>query len=149
MREFIPRGRRLTTGLAVALAVAGCSSGDVGDGLVREAVSGKVTFNGQPLKSAVIQFLPEDANSAGGSSGTILDGAYQIGKDRGPVAGGYRVAIASAEPVAEQAEPPPPGEAPKPKPDPIPKRYNAQTTLNAEIKAGVANVVDFALDGKK
>ncbi|WP_435016479.1 hypothetical protein TA3x_004045 [Tundrisphaera sp. TA3] len=149
MRHTDVRGLRLGATIAVCLALAGCTTDESGDSLDREAVSGKVTLDGQPLDSAVIQFISTDPNSQGGTSGPIKAGAYEFGTDRGPVAGSYKVAISSVEPTVEEAEPPPPGEVPKPKPDRIPKKYNVQTTLTAEIKAGESNAIDFALDSKK
>jgi hypothetical protein len=143
------RGWRTATLAAGLSFLAGCSSGDVGDGLAREAVSGAVTLDGRPLDSASITFIPVDPNAPGGTSGEIQAGSYKIGSDRGPVAGSYKVAIATVPPSAAGSEPPPPGEAPKPKPDPIPARYNAKTTLTADIKAGGPNILDFALDAKK
>jgi len=132
---------------AVLLAVAGCGAADEGDGLVREAVSGTVTLGGEPLKEASILFIPTSPGAPGESSGKIENGQFSIPKEQGPVAGPYTVKISSfhdAEVDASQA----PGPPPKPKPETIPKKYNAASTLNAEIKAGQPNELTFDLDAK-
>ena len=115
-----------------------------GDGLAREAVSGTVTLDGKPLGGATIQFVPSDPNAPGGTSGEFEDGKFEIGSGRGPMAGSYRVMISSRMEV-EVDTTQPPGEAPPPKKDPIPAKYNTQSDLTAEVKAGGPNTYDFPL----
>lgn len=132
----------------VIVCLAGCGTDrQQGDGLVREAVSGTVTLDGQPLGGASIQFVPIDPNAPGGTSGEIEKGKFVIEGDRGPVAGSYRVMISSRMGAAVDASQPP-GDAPAPKKDPIPPRYNTKTDLKAEVKAGVANTYEFPLTTK-
>jgi hypothetical protein len=127
------------------LCLAGCGGGeDTGDGLAREAVSGTVTLDGKPLSGAVIQFVPNDPNTPGGTSAEIGDGKFELPVGQGPVAGTYRVVITTRMgPEVDASQPP--GEAPKPKKDPIPAKYNTKSTLTAEVKAGVPNTFDFPL----
>ena len=141
--------RRRLLGFTVLLAVTGCSSDGTTTTLDRQAVSGKVTRGGQPLDSAVIEFIPATPDAGGGSTGPIKAGAYAIDAAHGPTPGSYKVAITTANVAVDEANPPMPGEAPKPKAETIPKIYNSQTTLKADIKAGESNVFDFTLDGKK
>jgi hypothetical protein len=130
------------------LCLAGCGGGeDTGDGLAREAVSGTVTLDGQPLSGAVIQFLPSDPSAAGGASGDIEGGKFAIESGQGPIAGTYRVVISTRMgPDVDASQPP--GEIPKPKKDPIPAKYNTKSTLTADVKAGVPNTFDFPLTTK-
>ncbi len=139
------RSAMLAACLAAAVA-AGCSSD--ADELAREAVSGTVTFDGQPLERGAITFVPEgQVPTQGGAS--ITDGKYSIAKSEGLVAGNYNVAITSPLGDAEKAKDAvtnAPGMPPKPPKDLIPAQYNKKSTLKAEVKAGASNVFDFNLE---
>ncbi len=136
---------RNALGSLLLVYLAGCGADPQhGDGLARETVSGTVTLDGKPLSKAAIQFVPNDPNAPGGTSGEIEGGKFVIGSDRGPVAGPYRVIISSQMEVEVDATQPP-GDPPKPRKDPIPARYNTQSDLSAEVKAGVPNTYDFPL----
>lgn len=141
-----PRRRLLWASLLTA--VAGCSGQDEGDGIEREALSGKVTFGGAPLAKASIQFLPANAQAGGGTSGSIEAGEFHIPKERGAAVGGYKVLISSTTSDEGTSVVDAPGVPTKPRPDPIPKRYNVDSTLNAEVKAGGPNEFTFDLDSK-
>jgi len=136
---------RIGVSWAIMLAVAGCGPTDEGDGVVREAVSGTVTLGGKPLSGASIHFIPTNPNAPGESSGEIDDGKFAIPKERGPAAGTYTVKISTRQNVEVDPNQPP-GPPPKAKPETIPKKYNAASTLNAEIKAGEPNELTFELD---
>ncbi len=138
---------RSSLACVVLLAVAGCGAADEGDGVVRESVSGTVTLGGKPLDGASIHFIPTNPNAPGEASGEIKDGKFAIPKESGPAAGTYSVKISSIQNVTVDPNQPP-GPPPKPKPETIPKKYNAATTLNAEIKAGDPNELTFELDEK-
>src|SRR5438270_8937909 len=95
---------------AAAVQLVGCAGAE--DDLPREAVSGTVKLNGEPLKQGRIQFQ----GTAPGSSG-IVDGNYSIPKAEGLVPGKYQVLIFGA---AVEGEPAPaktemPGDTPPPK----------------------------------
>jgi hypothetical protein len=130
--------------LPCAVLLAGCSGGD---GLPRKSVSGAVTLGGQPLATGSIQYIPDDLEKGTPASGEIAGGKFTIPPERGPVPGQYRVVISggASTPVAADAAP---GASPPPARDPVPARYNAATTLVAEIKADGANTFDYALDAK-
>lgn len=142
--------RRLSLTLAIGglLAISGIGCGGASDTLPREAVSGSIQFEGKPLAQGTIQFMPT-AQAEGGAatvgSGIITDGKYTIAKDQGLLPGGYKVVISSAPPGDGAPAEEMPGMAPPPPKDLIPAKYNANSTLNAEIKAGTDNVVDFDL----
>lgn len=146
--SHVLRGRWTSLKFAALLILGGCSSATQSDGLKREVVSGTVTLDGKPLDSASIQFIPVDPNSAGGTSEIIRGGKFEIGKDRGPIAGTYNVSISTVDLTSNVSPDEAPGEAPKPKKDPIPAKYNVKTTLKADIKAGEPNVLDYALESK-
>jgi hypothetical protein len=117
-------------------ACGGCGSSDHPDlGRVR----GTVTLDGEPLADATVAFYPDEGRASVGT--TDSDGEYEltyVGDTRGAVLGPHKVRItmlkedASAEDTVRQAT------------EPIPARYNAQTTLSAEVKEG-KNTFDFDL----
>ena len=133
---------------AAMVALAGCG-GSI-DGLPREAVSGTVTLDGQPLAAGAIQFFPE--TKAGGvavSGGSpVEDGEFSITRDYGLVPGSYKVAINAAEPESPDKRTKGHSRKGAPIEDIIPARYNSQTTLTAEIERGGSNRLKFELLSK-
>jgi hypothetical protein len=127
----------------VPLVLGGCSHPR--DDLPREAVSGKVSFEGEPIARGAILFKPSGGSAqAIEAGGLIRDGEYRIDDDEGPVPGTYRVMI------TEEVDRPKgdgnnfairPGEGASR----ISSRYNAKTTLTAEVKPGQPNQFDFDL----
>jgi len=92
--------RRFVAVLAVSavLIIASCG-GDDGLGK-RYSVSGKVTYNGNPLEKGDISFVSEDLRNNLGATGPITDGSYTLstgGNDDGAQAGKYKVIITSKE----------------------------------------------------
>jgi hypothetical protein len=139
-------------GLMLGAGFVGCSTGD-DDELPRQAVSGTVTFNGQPLAQGRIQFEPSSPDAKIAAGGEITDGQFAISRDQGPTPGSYRVMVTSAGATktggdnAPGAEPAKRGavKLPPPAAELIPKEYNAQTTLTAKVEAGGPNRFDFTL----
>src|SRR5437868_13520177 len=75
MRLFLP----LLWAAALVPAAAGCGQG--GDNLPRQAVSGKVTIDGQPLDTGEITFVPTAGAGAGpAAGGKVENGAYSISR---------------------------------------------------------------------
>jgi hypothetical protein len=142
------RHSELALVLALSLALAGCGGAE--DDLPREAVSGRVTLDGVPLKRATIHFDPEGQGSAHpvAVGGVVIDGSYSIPKAQGPTPGPYRVSIfpsseaAGAGPVDEE---PPRKRLKKPQ---VPTSYNSKSPLKAEVKPGGSNTFEFALSSK-
>ncbi|MEQ1827148.1 MAG: hypothetical protein ABL921_14430 [Pirellula sp.] len=56
----------------------------------RQAASGKVTFDGQPIDKGSIMFLPIGGESIK-TGGPIIDGKFDIPAEKGPVSGKHRV----------------------------------------------------------
>ncbi|MEW4566961.1 hypothetical protein AB1L88_03750 [Tautonia sp. JC769] len=154
----------------IVLAPVGCGPG--GDDLPREAISGSVTFDGEPIRSGTIQFHPVSQAEGMAAGGMIVDGRFNVPRHEGPVPGSYKVLIYSLDDEGP-VFPPAPGEdpsadeagddAPDPAddampgelrvPDPrsmprrgIPARYNAKTELLAQVKADEANTYTFDLE---
>lgn len=139
------RGFRVASAALAAfvLGLAGCG----GDPLQRQAVSGTVTFKGKPLATGSIEFFPADPGVGTGSGAPIGDGLFQIAKDKGLSPGNYKVRVNAPDHVSQA-----PGGAPgsdsagTPPKELIPAKYNANTTLTAEVKKGAENVFTFNLD---
>lgn len=133
------------------MAVLVCGCGEGGDGLKREAVSGKVTFNGKPLAQGTIQFLPTHGDQNAAAWGPIVDGAYSIGAAEGPAAGDYSVSITSApsSPGGAATGTPPGDDSGQIDPHAIPEQYNIRTTLNATVEEGKANELNYDLTSKR
>ena len=131
---------------ALLMTFGGCS--EKSDGLPREAVSGTVTLDGQPLPKGLIQFLPSSAKEVMSGGAVIEDGKFSIARNEGLLPGIYRVDITSSagsEPLTP-GEPPGPAKTTKTTPkDLIPQQYNLKSTLTAEVKAAAANTFDFTL----
>ncbi|WZO97628.1 hypothetical protein EP7_004670 [Isosphaeraceae bacterium EP7] len=134
---------------AVALlALVGCG-GEL-EGPPREAISGKVTLDGQPLKKGLITFTP----SAGGSdlvvSGLVIDGEYTLPRAEGPSHGPHRVDIwskeATGKTIPDRNDPENPMVVTR---EIIPPQYNVKSRLAAEVKPGDANHFEFDLTRSK
>ncbi len=130
--------------------LSGCGSSS-GDEFPREAVSGTITFDNQPLKEGNIQFLPDSPGEkfATTAGATIHDGSFQIPKNEGPTPGQYHVAISSGgdnayRPAAGEM----PGVPPREIKEKIPAQYNMRTKLTAEVHQGGPNTFQFTLSTK-
>ncbi len=161
-----PHVRRWQAVLAVSalLVMASCGSDD---GLgKRYPVSGTVTYNDNPLEKGEISFIPEDAKSNVGASGTISKGSYTLstgGNQDGAQAGKYKVTITAKEDYLARAKADFQKESKKEEVNYIPPQFVAKaeaaakslipagygdartTTLTAEVKAQSSNPIDFKL----
>jgi hypothetical protein len=143
--------------LLAACGLAGC--GGAGDRLPREPISGTVTFNGQPLKSGSIQFMPAQTKEGVATGGMITDGWFDVPRDAGPVPGNYQVMIFATGDTPAAADPGPgepagpgiksaiPQKTARARPTTglIPLRYNLKSELKAEVEAGGRNIYTFDL----
>jgi hypothetical protein len=145
---------RLVALLGLAAVFAGfLGCGGTSDDLPRQAVSGTVTFDGQPLAEGRIQFEPASAEARTPAGGEIKDGQYSIPRHQGPTPGDYRIMITSSAARTPPADKSPGAEPPKgvtkkqaPAVELIPKEYNSQTKLTAKVEAGKSNSFEFPLN---
>ena len=126
----------------ISLIALGCNTGDAG----RASVSGKVTFNGQPIATGQIVFEPSGSGRLGIAQ--IADGAYSMPPEQGPTPGKYIVRITADRPTGKTAAPlaSSGGQAPTQVYEQyIPAKYNERSELNTEIDAEPNIVRDFDL----
>ena len=149
--------RRLSFALFITFSALRLSVGCSGpsDDLPREAVSGAVTLDNEPLASGVITFIPAGGSSGGGPSpgggGEISNGSFSIARENGLVPGNYSVSIYASAKQEAKAKPEQIGGTKKERQlakELIPAKYNAKTELKAEIKKGGASDLKFALESK-
>lgn len=97
------RGLVATALLAACLAGAGCA----GDGVRRYRVTGKVTFDGEPVPAGTIYFNPDPAAGKDGPSGfaAIVDGMFDTRgpRGRGPIAGAHTILVDGHVPPKDSA----------------------------------------------
>lgn len=86
----------LAVSFVAAVVLGGCASGSE-DELQRATVSGTVTLNGQPLREAVIRFVPTDGTLGPKTSATISEGQFSLNEEHGPVVGRHRIEIESTD----------------------------------------------------
>ncbi len=114
--------------VAVALSLVGC-----GDKSNRLPLAGTVKWQGRPLAKGSILFVPMADHRGPKVGAPIVNGEYQIERDRGAAPGTYRVEVR-----ADTGEyPHAPTDRPRPKaPAPqvvIPAEYNRQSKLTAAV----------------
>ena len=130
VQRYLPPLTLCLLGLAALAAFSGCEKStrpELG------AVHGRVTLDGNPLKSAGVGFRPESGGRES-MAATDEDGNYALaysGDVQGAAVGRHAVRISTANPRAG-------------KPELVPKQYS---TLRKEVVAG-DNVIDFDLKSK-
>lgn len=125
-------------GIALTSGCGGPANGRLG-------ISGKVILDGTPLDQGIIEFndVAGELPSAGAS---IIDGEFRIPDGKGLLPGQYAVAIDSADSDGPTGRAGPYAMAiPISR---IPPRYNAETTLAAEVTATGVNEFTFDLSTK-
>jgi hypothetical protein len=129
--------------LSALLFGLGCS--DPHDG--RVAVSGTVTFHGQPLDQGIIMFMPASGDLPTQASVLITNGQYHIPAAQGLRPGRYKVSISSGDgrtpAVPSDAPPGPSGNFSSQQR--IPEAFNVKSTLEAEVKKGGPNRFDYPI----
>ncbi|MEZ6131025.1 MAG: hypothetical protein R3C59_20330 [Planctomycetaceae bacterium] len=123
--------------LFLCTTVSGCGGAPAYEGATRYAVTGNVTFDGEPINGGMISFIPEN-DKLNPSGGPIENGAYSIPAEKGPNEGTYRVAIYWHKPTGEQIKDSDTGEMIDAVKQVVPARFNDGTELQATITADAA-----------
>lgn len=129
--------------VAALLSTIGCTGSPPGP--PRGSVSGKVTFDDQPLSEGVITFIPTGDTKGAPTGTTITNGAYDIDTERGPSVGTHRVEIVANRKTGKTLPAVPPATADINEVEQfLPTRYNTKSELTANIQSG-SNSADFEL----
>ena len=144
-------------GAALVLALLG-GCGGTGNGV---AVTGKVLFDGKPVKDGTITFIPVEGTNGPTAGTNVTDGSFSIPRDGGPVPGKYRVEVSSYEDVKPASDKEMAGAlfgrptesfagAPKQmiRTNVVPPRYNKSSELTATIPDVSSHEVSFTLSKK-
>ncbi len=136
----------IALGFFLTIGILGCGS----SGRERVIVSGKVSFNGQPVKTGQIRFFPDTQVDSPTSGAYIVDGRYTADSKGGVPVGKFRVEILAFEPP----------KAPNPNAPPIvaemasrqigkqflPEKFNTNSDLSLSIQTGSSPITqDFEL----
>ncbi|MEN6493383.1 MAG: hypothetical protein ABFD16_03750 [Thermoguttaceae bacterium] len=122
------------------MVLVGCGAGSGQD---LHGVTGKVTFDNEPVKEGRILFRAVDGDQRA-FSGPIENGLYKLEARPGKM----RVEITASRIVPGKFDTSNPGEKVPIGEMYIPARYNSKTELTAEVKPG-SNTADFPLTGAK
>jgi hypothetical protein len=144
--------RTFATGLLIAFFAIGCGSGDA---LNRQAVSGFVSVDGNPLKHGLIRFEPQGTTTGPGVMAEILEGQFCFFKDDGPIPGSHRVEVEATEfhgfaidnEAAYTAAVMQTGRSPLGR-NPIPATYNSNSTLTVFVQDSTDQTFPFDLRSK-
>lgn len=132
-------------GLLVAVLFGGCQTHQ---GAERVVVSGKVSYQGEPVAEGRIRFVPMPGSSVPMSGALIQDGRYTVSSHGGVPVGTHKVEIeayrrSAAGPDNEAV---PMGKAAGRPPQYLPPRYNVKTDLQISIPSGSPPITkDFDL----
>ena len=128
----------------LASGLAGCG------GYGRASVQGAVTYDGTPVDTGGITFVPADGRAdVKKASGVIKDGKYAIEGDSGLSPGQYKVEISWNKSTGAKGGSKDP-DMQNPNLDTkqvLPAKFNTATTLTAEVKSG-SQTIDFPLSSK-
>lgn len=140
------------TGLLITFFAIGCGSGDA---LNRQAISGFVSVNGDPLKHGLIRFEPQGTTTGPGVMAEIFEGQFCFSKDNGPVPGTHRVEVEATQfqgfaidnEAAYTAAVMQTGRSPLGR-NPIPAAYNTNSTLTVFVQDSDDQTFPFDLRSK-
>lgn len=142
--------RIISAGLLIVCSIGftGCGSEPEYKGPKRYAISGKVTFDGEPVNGGTITITPEDGKS-NPSGGVIENGEFQVPEAKGGNPGKYRVLIHWHKPTGEKKPDPDTGESVDQTKQVIPAYFNDATELTLDVTEDPEkNVFNFDLKTK-
>ena len=143
MSVRVKGGTTLFLMLLLSLSL-GCGA----SGPERTEVQGTVSFDGTPVESGSIAFIPSEGTVGPSTGGSIIAGTYHLASGEGPVIGPHRVEIRAMRNTGQQVKAGEGADDPEALVDDIemfsPATFNSQSTLTADIQSGT-NELDFDL----
>lgn len=124
--------------LCALVIVSGCGSGEN----IRP-LSGSVTLQGKPLERGIITLYPKGLGSTVGCE--IIDGKYSLDDVSGATPGKYRVEINAFRPTGKTEFDVDQQKKVSIEEQYLPKQYNTNSTLEADVTADGENVFDYDL----
>jgi hypothetical protein len=133
----------LATAILGAMMLCGCGSTSS-----RQSIQGTVTLDGKPLEKGQITFVPQ-ADTRGPTAGAEISGGnFSIPTAGGTFAGKFRVEITASRLSGQKAADRFTGKPVDSFEQFIPRRYNTESRLTADVKAGTENRFEFATSSK-
>ncbi len=118
----------MVTGCAILIAgICGC-------GKAPQAISGRVTLDGEPLSEAAIQFIPKTPGVRK-TSCEVQNGEYRLPLENGLLPGEYRVDIVDLPPLSHATT----------VRRPFPAKYTDNSPLSITVEPDGPRTFDFAL----
>lgn len=127
----------------LAIVQVGCSQKPTGPD--RGVVHGKITLDGNPLTAGMINFAPMGV-AAGPACGLPLKNGQYASDAKGPIVGKNRVEVRARRQTSAQPQNTD-GDWKSSYIEAIPDRYNAQSTLEVDVRPG-ENTFDFELKSR-
>ena len=123
--------------IAVVVITVGC--GGLTDG--RLQISGEVTFDGQPVADGYVTLSPLGRGPSAG--GRIQDGKFNIEREKGPMAGKYRVVLQAMRETGRMIpiDPALPDDTVAETVQYLPARYNTRSQLTADLSPDNTHLV--------
>jgi hypothetical protein len=145
--------RKLSLRFAAAVALASSISLFVGcgkSGHERATVYGRVLFDGKPMPTGTVRFVPTGDTKTPPAAAQIVDGAYRVETRGGVPVGKHKIEIEAFRPISAQSAAAaemermkaahPHLDFPPTREQYVPARYNEQTELTIEIPPGSGTV---------
>jgi hypothetical protein len=132
--------------LALVVVLVGCSRQDY-PGPKRFPLSGKVTYDGEPVDAGSISFLPLGGGEQRVSGGPIEGGTYSVPEAQGANAGKHRVEIRWQKLTGKKSRDPQSGEIVEQRAEGLPAKFHKDSELTAEVSEK-QTTFDFDLKSK-
>ena len=127
----------------IVVILAGCKP----PGLERAVITGKVTYQDEPVQRGQLRFVPIEGTQGPPAGATIEAGSYTVKALGGVPVGTARVKIKAYHDIDMPGGPPTPAATMGVRPGKqyLPDKYNKQSELNVTIAAG-EQTLDFELE---
>ena len=138
-----PPSKRAVCISFVALCLfVGCADSD------RQSLEGTVILDGQPLEKGQITFVPQAGTGSPTAGAGVVAGQFMVPAAGGPFVGKFRVEITAARPSGKKVPDRTTGKLIDAWEQFVPARYNADSQLTADVKAGVVNRYEFVVSSR-